>query len=71
MTVAVTTVVTDPAGKVKHRSHSQVHMFFRGCNAQAGKFSLRGDSGWFNPGALRDRVSGDMAAFFSAGQWKR
>jgi hypothetical protein len=66
MSVVVTTVVTGPAGKVKHRGESSVSMVFHGYNQASGKFSLRGNSGWFNTGALRDSMSGDLAAFFCA-----
>ena len=67
MSVAVTTVVTDGAGKVKHRGQSSVSMVFHGYNQESGKFSFRGTSGWFNTGALRDSMSGDLAAFISSG----
>ena len=63
MDVAVTTVVTGTNGKPKHRAQSTVRMVFHGYNLQSGKFSLRGNSGWFNTWALRDSMTGDMAAF--------
>jgi len=66
MTVAVTTVVTDNAGKVKHRGESAVRMVFHGYNQSSGKFSLRANSGWFNIGALRDSMSGDITTFMAA-----
>jgi hypothetical protein len=65
MDVAVTTVVTDKAGKTRRNSKSTVRMLFHGYNLQAGKFSLNVRSGWFNTGALRDSISGDMAAFWA------
>src|SRR6266852_399313 len=67
MSVAVTTVVTDGAGKVKHRTQSTVNMVFNGYNKGSGKFSLHANSGILNSGALRDSVSGDLAAFFAGG----
>jgi hypothetical protein len=67
MSVAVTTVVTDGAGKVKHQGQSTVGMVFNGYNQGSGKFSLRANSGMFNAGALRDSLSGDLAAFFAGG----
>jgi hypothetical protein len=65
MSVAVTTVVTDAAGKERHRGQSTVSMVFHGYNQQSGKFSLHANSGFFNTGALRDSLSGDLAAFFA------
>lgn len=67
MNVAVTTVVTDGAGKVKHQTQSTVGMVFNGYNQGSGKFSLRANSGMFNAGAMRDSLSGDLAAFFAGG----
>ena len=67
MSVAVTTMVTDAAGKVKHQSQSTVGMVFNGYNQGSGKFSLRANSGMFNAGAMRDSLSGDLAAFFAGG----
>ena len=64
--VSVTTVVTDRAGKVKERHQSAVTMIFHGYNLQTGSFSLRSNSGWFNTGALRDSLGGDLTAFISA-----
>ena len=42
-------------------------MVFRGYNQQSGKMSLRASSGLMSPGAMRDSVSGDLAAFFGGG----
>jgi hypothetical protein len=68
MNVAVTTLVTDRSGKVKHQSQSIVVMVFRGyMNQAAGSFSLRTNSGMFNAAAARDSMSGDLAAFFAGG----
>jgi hypothetical protein len=67
MNVAVTTVVSDEAGKVKHRTQSTVGMVFNGYNRGSGKFSLRANSGMFNAGAMRDSLSGDLAAFLAEG----
>ncbi|SPE42032.1 exported hypothetical protein [Candidatus Sulfopaludibacter sp. SbA3] len=67
MSVVVTTVVTDGAGKVKHQGQSTVRMVFHGYNQASGKWSFRGNSGWFNTGALRDSISGEFAAFYAAG----
>ena len=63
MDVAVTTVVTDPAGKEKRRSQSTVHLVFHGSNQQAERFSFNSRSGWFNTGALRDSHTGTFAVF--------
>ncbi len=66
MRVSVNTVVADKSGKVKERHQSAVTMIFHGYNLQTGHFSLRSNSGWFNTGALRDSLGGDLAAFISA-----
>jgi hypothetical protein len=66
MDVAVTTVVTDARGKLKRRSQSSVRFVFRGYNQEAGKFSFRSNSGWFNTRALRESLSGDLAVFAAA-----
>ena len=65
MSVVVTTVVTDAAGKEKHRGQSTVSMVFNGYSQESGKFSLRASSGILNTGALRDSMSGDLAAFYA------
>jgi hypothetical protein len=62
MDVAVTSVVTDRAGKSKRRE-STVQMVFSGYSLEAGRFRLNGNSGLFNTGALRDSMSGNMASF--------
>jgi hypothetical protein len=67
MSVDVTTVVTDGAGRVKHQAQSTVGMVFNGYDQGSGKFSLRANSGMLNAGAMRDSLSGDMAAFFAGG----
>jgi hypothetical protein len=67
MSVAVTTVVTDAAGKVKHQTQATVGMVFIGYNQGSGKFSLRANSGMFSAGAMRDSLSGNLAAFFAGG----
>jgi hypothetical protein len=61
--VAVTTVLTDPAGKEKRRSQSSAHLLFHGYNREADRFSFVANSGWFASGALRDSLSGDYAVF--------
>jgi hypothetical protein len=66
MDVAVTTVVTDRAGKPKRKAQSAVRMVFHGYNQQSHRFSLDGNSGMFNAWALRDSMSGNMAAFVAA-----
>jgi hypothetical protein len=66
MDVAVTTVVTDRAGKPKRQAQSSVRMLFHGYNRQSHKLSLNGNSGMFNSWALRDSMSGNMAAFVAA-----
>jgi hypothetical protein len=66
MSVAVNTVVTDKAGKVTYRGQSTVSMVFHGYNQSSGHWSFRGNSGWFNTGALRDSVSGEIGAFMAA-----
>ncbi len=63
MDVAVITVVTDKSGKMKRSAQSGVRMIFRGYGLQTRSFNLNGRSGWFNTGALRDSMSGNMAAF--------
>ena len=65
MDVAVTAVVSDAHGKLKRRSQSSVRFLFRGYNQEAGKFSFRSNSGWFNTRALRESLSGDLAVFFA------
>ena len=65
MNVAVTTVVTDQAGKLKRRAQSTVRLVFRGYNPQTGKFGFNGNSGWFNTWALRDSISGEFAAYLA------
>jgi hypothetical protein len=67
MSVAVTTVVTDSAGKVKHQGQATVGMVFNGYNQGSGKFSFRANAGMLNAGAMHDSVSGDLAAFFAGG----
>jgi hypothetical protein len=67
MNVAVTTTVTDAAGKVKHQGQATVGMVFNGYHQESGKFSFRANSGMLNAGAMRDSVSGDLAAFFAGG----
>jgi hypothetical protein len=64
MSVDVTTVVTDPAGKVKHRSHFTEGMVFHGYNLASGNFSIRATKGGLTPFGLRDGLSGDLATFF-------
>jgi hypothetical protein len=66
MTVSVGTVVTDSTGRMKHQGQSTVRLIFHGYNQSSGHFSLRGDSGWFNTGALRDSIVGDVTAFMAA-----
>jgi hypothetical protein len=67
MSVAVTTTVTDGAGKVKHQGQSTVTMIFNGYDQGAGRFSARAKSGMLNAGAMHDSLSGDLAAFFAGG----
>jgi hypothetical protein len=64
MSVDVTTVVTDPGGKVKHRGHLTAGMVFKGYNLKEGKFSLDATKGGLTPFGLMDSLSGDMATFF-------
>lgn len=66
MDIAVTTIVTDKSGKPRQRAQSSVRMVFNGYNQQSGRLSLHANSGWFNTGALRDSMSGSMAAFVAA-----
>lgn len=67
MNVEVTTVVTDPSGKVKHRGQGTAGMIFNGYNQGSHKFSLRANAGMMSAGVMRDSVSGDLAAFFAGG----
>jgi hypothetical protein len=67
MSVDVTTLVTDAGGKAKHQSRATAGMVFNGYNKGAGKFSLRANAGVMSAGAMRDSVSGDLAAFFAGG----
>jgi len=66
MDVAVTTVVTDARGKLKRRSQAAARLLFRGYNQEGGRFSLSASSGWTNPRAMRESMSGDLAVFFVA-----
>lgn len=65
MSVDVTTVVTDPGGKVKHRGHFTAGMVFSGYNLGSGNFSIRATKGGLTPFGLRDSLSGDLATFFA------
>jgi hypothetical protein len=65
MSVDVTVVVTDAAGKVKRQIRSAAGMVFNGYNQGSGKFSLRANAAMFSAGAMHDSVSGDLAAFFA------
>jgi len=67
MKVAVTTVVEDSSGKEKRRANSTVLFVFKGYNLEAGSFKLRGNSGWTNTWALRDSLTGHLAAYIAAG----
>jgi hypothetical protein len=67
MSVAVTTTVTDGAGKVKHQGQSTVSMVFNGYNQGSGRFSARAKSGMLNAGAMHDSLSGELSAFFAGG----
>jgi hypothetical protein len=64
MAVDVTTLVTDPSGKVKHKGHLTASMVFRGYSFQLGTFSARANKQGLTPFGLRDSLSGDLAAFF-------
>lgn len=63
MEVAVTTVVTDAAGREKRHGQSSIRFVFHGYNQQAQRFTFDSRSGWFNTGALRDSQSGNFAVF--------
>ncbi len=67
MSVDVTTVATDPSGKVKHRGHGMAGMVFNGYNQGEHKFSLRANAGMMSAGAMKDSVGGDLAVFFAGG----
>lgn len=67
LTVAVTTVITDGSGQVKHRSQSTASMIFNGYVRDSGKIAPRANSGVLNPTAERDSMGGDMVAFFAGG----
>jgi len=63
MDVAVTTVVTDPGGRVRRRTQATVHLVFRGYNQQAERFTFRSDAGFFHWRELHDSIVGDFAIF--------
>ena len=66
MDVAVTTTVTDKAGRPKQKAQGTVHMIFSGYNQQADRFTVHANSGIFSYGALRDSMTGNMAVFVAA-----
>ena len=67
MTVAITTVVTDNNGKVKHQSQTTAGMVFRGYNLESRKFTVRATASMMHRGALGDSLPGDAAAFVAGG----
>jgi hypothetical protein len=63
MDVAVTTVVTNAAGRQKRHTQATVHLVFHGYNQQAERFTLRSDTGFFHFRELHDSIAGDFEIF--------
>lgn len=66
MNVGVTTVVSDTAGKVKHRDQATVRLVFNGYNPRSGKGSLRANAGVLSKNEMYESLSGSFAAFMAA-----
>jgi hypothetical protein len=65
MSVDVTTIVTDPNGKVTHKGHLVEATTFKGYNQGAGSFSVRATKQGLTPFGRWEAMSGEFAAFMS------
>ena len=66
MNVAVTVMVKDRAGKIKHQNQLSTSMVFRGYSLNTGKFSIVATKNGMTPLGLHDSLPGDLAAFVAA-----
>jgi len=63
MDVAVTTLVTDAAGREKRHTQGTVRLLFRGYSQQAERFTMKSQAGLMYRRLLHDSMAGDLAVF--------
>src|SRR5437016_6384489 len=65
MNIAVTTVVTDAAGKLKRQSQGSVDFLFHGYNPRSDKGTFTVSAGIFKRGAMKESMGGNNAVVFA------